>query len=134
LSADLMDRLDAPEARRWEYEAEGDTLVGTVLNLGTFTGDYGSSPTVTVEAEEGSAENGESIEAGEAIIFYASPKIAQDELEAAAPNVGDRIGIRYHGERQPKRGENAYKVFKVAVERRDGLKEQLAAPAGDDGW
>jgi hypothetical protein len=127
--SDLMDRLDAPDARKWEHE-EGDVLVGTIVNLGTFTGDYGTSRTVTVDPEDGTTESGSALTEKESLIFYASASVAANELEAAGPKIGDRIGIKYHGTRPGKSG-NDYKLYRIAVEHRDRLVDGLDS---GDGW
>lgn len=116
--SDWLDGLDAPDARRWEFSKEGDQLVGEVVGVGTFTGDYGTSPTVTIMPDvANTTEDGSKVKEGEALIFYASAKIAADEFEAKRPAVGDLLAIRYKGERDTKDGKNTYKVFAFAIQK-----------------
>lgn len=116
--SDWLEGLDAPDARRWEFEQDGDQLVGEVVATGTFTGDYGTSNTVTIMPDvENTTEDGSKVQPGEALIFYASSKIAADEFEAKRPAVGDLLAIRYKGERSTKDGKNSYKVFAFAIQK-----------------
>lgn len=131
MSDRLMDALDAPDARKWEGDSEGDFVIGTILKLGTFTGEYGTSPTVIIQVQSGQ-EGGQPMEEGESVIFYASATVARNELENADPRAGDRIGVKYHGTATGKSG-NDYKKFKVAVERVDRLQGQLDEPPAESG-
>lgn len=93
----LTQRLDEPTPPKWEHEP-GDKLLGTVVDLGTYEGEYGSSPTVTIDAVEGSTEaGGTAIAPGERRIFYASRTVARSKVEGKKPQIGDRIGIAYKG-------------------------------------
>jgi hypothetical protein len=134
----ILDRLEAPDARRWEFEDEGDQLVGEVIALGTYTGEYGESRTVTVMPDVSTTtESGSKVQPGEPLIFYASAKLAADALEAEDPSVGDQIGIRYNGERSSKDGKNSYKLIRIAVQHVSpviaGLDAKDAA-TGQDDW
>jgi hypothetical protein len=123
--ANLIDQLDAPQARKWEYE-EGDVLIGTVLQLGTYSGDYGTCRTVVVEPEEGTTEEGNGDAANEPLLFYASAKTAADELDNSDVAVGDRIGIQYHGMREAKGSGNKYHLFRIGVEKADKLADAIS--------
>jgi hypothetical protein len=129
---DLFDKLDQEPATSWVPE-EDDKLVGTVTALGTWTGEYGTSQTVTIEVEKGSTEEGEAIEAGSLRTFYASSTAAASQLERANPSVGDRIGVAYKGKATGKSGRE-YHDYRVAVDRKVPLAPGATAtkPARDD--
>ena len=130
-----LDQLEAPDARRWEFEDDGDTLVGEVVGLGEYTGEYGTSRTVTILPDvENTLEKGERVQAGEPLIFYASAKIAADELDAKDPRVGDELGIAYKGEKSSKDGKNTYKVFRMAIKRNSAVASELKQDAGQADW
>jgi hypothetical protein len=131
---DLFDKLDQEPASSWVPE-DGDKLVGTVTSIGSWTGDYGTSTTVTIEVEKGSTEEGEQIDAGELRTFYASSTAAASQLERANPSVGDRIGVAYKGKATGKSGRE-YHDYRVAVDRKVPLAAAAAIaprePAGDE--
>jgi hypothetical protein len=122
---DLFDKLEQEPATSWSPE-DGDKLVGTVTAIGTWTGEYGTSTTVTIEAEKGSTEEGEAIAAGELRTFYASSTAAASQLERANPSVGDRIGVAYKGKATGKSGRE-YHDYRVAVDRKVPLAPQSVA-------
>lgn len=114
--SDWKDALDAPEARKWEYE-EGDTFSGEVLDVGSYTGEYGTSPTVTIMPDSDTTEGGVPVSTDEPLIFFASPKLANDEVERLDPKVGDLFAIKYKGDKPTKDGKSTYKVFRAAIKR-----------------
>jgi hypothetical protein len=127
LSDDLFEKLDQEQAKAWIPE-DGDKLVGTVTHIGEWTGEYGTSVTVTIEAEKGSTEEGEAIEPESLRTFYASSTAAASQLERANPSVGDRIGVAYKGKATGKAGRE-YHDYRVAVDRKVPLAAPAAAPA-----
>lgn len=147
---DLFDKLDEEPASGW-HPQEGDKIVGTVTHIGEWTGEYGTSKTVTIEVEDGSTEGGESdeggvaIEAGSLRTFYASSTAAASQLDKANPSVGDRIGVAYKGLATGKSGRE-YHDYRIAVDRKvplaavaapeattvDAVADQPAAEPGDD--
>ena len=80
MSADpLRSQLALPTA--WRPDP-GDVLVGTVIELGERPSKYGGSyPTVSVATES-----------GEVVVVHAQRQVLREELEAAAPVPGERIG------------------------------------------
>jgi hypothetical protein len=124
---DLFDKLDQEPAKAWVPE-EDDKIVGTVTFIGEWTGDYGTSKTVTIETEKGSTEEGEAIEVGSLRTFYASSTAAASQLERANPSVGDRIGVAYKGKQTGKAGRE-YHDYRVAVDRKVALAAPPAAAA-----
>lgn len=135
-----MDQLDAPDARRFEFEEVGDQLVGTVVSTGTYTGDFGTSPTYTIRAELANsienAGNGDLTDE-ELVIVYASQKLLREKLEEQQVGVGDVVAIRYNGEKPTKDGRNTYGLWNVA--KKPGVVAELdaqetAQKAGGDDW
>ena len=126
----LLDKVNAPSARRWEF-TEGDLLIGEVTGLGSYTGEYGTSRTVTVYPSKETTEDGKAVSA-EPLIFFASSSVAAQELDQADPQVGDEIAIKYHGEKPTKTGGNTYKLFRIAVEHTNKLAKAVEETGG--GW
>ncbi len=120
--------VDAPDARRWEYE-EGDLLVGSIVAIGEYSGEYGTSQTVTVDPDKPSTEAGKALK--EQVVVYASPTVLARKLKDAGLRVGDKVAIKYHGETSAKDGRNTYKNFGVAVDRAQGLAAQAASDGAD---
>jgi hypothetical protein len=77
-------------------------LIGRVVDLDEFEGEYGRYVVVVVERD-----------GGERVAWHAKPVVAKSELAKAAPDVGDRIGIRYDGSQ----GERNYHAFRVVLGR-----------------
>lgn len=126
MSDDLFEKLDQEQAKAWVPE-EGDKIVGTVTHIGEWTGEFGTSTTVTIEVEDGSTEEGEPIEAGALRTFYASSTAAASQLERANPSVGDRIGVAYKGKAAGKKSGREYHDYRVAIDRKVALATQPAA-------
>jgi hypothetical protein len=105
--ASLEDRLDSfPEA--WKPEAVGDKLVGRVVDVDVRESKYGDPyPIVVVETEDGTER-----------AFHGFHTISRRELAKQKPQVGDRIGIAYHGRSEPSEpGMSGAELYKVIVEK-----------------
>jgi hypothetical protein len=115
----FIDSLDQEvEARKWEYE-EGDTLVGRVLDIFEGTGDFGPYKGYVVSPEpEHTTEDGnnEAVQEDDPLVWYVNDNsAAKRSIPASGINVGDRLGVKYVGERQSK-GDRTFKKFNVKVE------------------
>lgn len=95
----LTDRLDS-FAQPWRPEV-GDKLIGEITDLDERENQYGTYPVVTVLTDE-----------GEELAFHAFHTVARNELAKRRPQVGDRIGIAYHGKPEGKE----YELYRVVVE------------------
>lgn len=119
----LRARLDAPHAPAWRPEPGGD-LVGTVAGLSNRTHpDWGAYPIVTVATADGE------------LAWHAYGAVARQQLDDAAPSVGDLIAVRYEGKREASTGAFAgkgYHAWKVVVERAPTKPVSPARPA--DPW
>lgn len=97
----LKDRL-LTELRSWRPDQEDEpTLEGVVVELGTFIGDYGESPTVTVLTDD-----------GDELIWNVFGTVAEKQFGQARLEVGNRVGIGYLGWRNEGK-EGAYKNWRV---------------------
>src|SRR5206468_3062798 len=101
----LDERLDA-FAEPWKPEP-GDKLIGEVADLDERESEYGSYPIVTVLTDE-----------GEELAFHAFRTVAKNELAKVRPQIGDRIGIAYHGKPDGK----DYELYRIIVERDEAPK------------
>jgi len=107
------------EARKWEYE-EGDTLVGRVLDIIDGSGDYGPykgyvvAPEAEFTTEDGG--NSDAVSEDDPLIFYVNENsAAKRSIPATGIAVGDRLGVKFVGEREAKSGR-MFKKFNVKVE------------------
>jgi hypothetical protein len=105
--ATLEDRLDS-FAEAWRPEAAGDKLMGRVVSVDMRDSEYGDPyPIVTVETDDGTER-----------AFHGFHTIARRELAKQKPQIGDRIGIAYHGRGEPaKPGMNGAELYRVIVEK-----------------
>jgi len=118
----FMEGLDQEvEARKWEYD-EGDTLVGTVVDVFDGDGDYGPykgyvvEPEVDNTTEEGSSDT---IAADDPLVWYVNENsAARRSIPGTGISVGDRLGVKYVGERDAKNGRT-FKKFNVRVAKPD---------------
>jgi hypothetical protein len=111
MTDDINRMLDSfPEG--WRPKV-GDKLIGAVIGLETRTGEYGEYPIVVVRTDE-----------GQDFAFHAYHTVAKSELEKLQPQVGDRIGIAYHGP-HPARG---YERYRIIIVRRAGEAAADNAP------
>lgn len=102
---DLLNDLDESQSTEGWTPEPGDVLLGTVTKLDTRESEYQDEPypIVTVEVADGSTEEGDPIEEGEARAFHAFRSVARSEVEDANPQKGDLIAIRYDGKVKGKR-------------------------------
>jgi hypothetical protein len=111
------------DAPAWKHD--GDTIMGLVVDLDTYVGEYGEIQTVTIEAAEGSTEEGgTAIPAGELRTVYAGRTVLRKKVEKeirSGLKVDDPIVVRHFG--IPEGRE--YHDYAVKAERAD-------PEAGDD--
>jgi len=69
----------------------------------TGTGDWGDYPVVTVQNDDGIFQ------------WFAFGTVARNQLEHAAPQPGDKIGIKYQGKKTSGAG-NEYHNYRVVAE------------------
>jgi hypothetical protein len=97
-------QVDREYAEAWRPEA-GDKLVGEVVELGQREGAFGTYPIVTVRRDDGTEA-----------ALHAFHTVAANELAKAAPQVGERIAIKYVGQKETESGQ-AYHAYRVATDR-----------------
>lgn len=101
----LEERLDADWAPAWRPEA-GEKLVGEVTALDKRTGYGGHEYAVlTVRAEDGQEWS-----------VHAFHSVLANELREAKPKVGERIGVKYLGQREGA-GGSSYHAYRVLIDR-----------------
>lgn len=118
---DVTDLLDAEDAAIWS-PAKDDTsghdrdLLGTIVDIGEFVGDYGSSPVFIIDR----GHDGEQCNPpGRFAKWFAFGKVAEGEVDRNQPRVGDKIGIRFRGFGEVQSGANKgkpYPLYRVAVQ------------------
>jgi hypothetical protein len=103
---DVDKQVDREYAEAWRYEP-GDKLIGETVELSQREGAYGIYPIITVRQDNG-------VE----LAFHAFHTVARNELAKAAPQVGERIAIKYVGVKEAGgEGRSSYHAYKVAVDR-----------------
>lgn len=134
--ADLKDELEQERrekewAETWKPQEPGDMLVGTLEGYDQATTDFGTYRVAHIRDEEGVLRG-----------LWLMHNVLQDEWEEAAPEVGERVGVQYHGKRS---GENYdYHMWAAKVDRSEDApqtsdeegtattEDENAATAGSD--
>jgi hypothetical protein len=98
--ARLREQAQAETPPKWDH-TDGDTLTGTLLELGSYEGEYGSSVTLIIEvAGGGSTEQGEPLQDEYVCTFYASRTVAEKKVDGALKRglkPGDLVAIQAKG-------------------------------------
>lgn len=84
----------------------GAELIGTVAEISSRTGSFGTYPIVTVREDS-----------GDELAFHAFHTVAQNELSKLRPEVGAHISVRYDGKRTPKSGRGSYYSYEITMDR-----------------
>lgn len=110
----FTDRLDSfPEA--WKPEP-GEKLIGELVDLDMRDSEYGDPyPILVVDAAEGSTMNGKPIR-GEHV-WHAFHTMARSEVAKKRPQLGETVGIAYHGKGTAAPGMNAPERWRMIVDR-----------------
>ncbi len=112
---DLLDSVEEDDSEGWVPTEKGEGIAGVVVKVGETRSDFANDgenpmvPTVTIQTRDGSKFR---------VIGYGS--VLKRELTDADPRVGDRIAVKYFGEKPIKKGRFAgkpYKHFGVVVKR-----------------
>lgn len=112
---DLLDEVEEDDSEGWVPSEKGEGISGIVVKVGETRSDFAKDgedpmvPTVTIQTADGSKFR---------VIGYGA--VLRRELTDAAPKVGDRMAVKYFGEKLIKKGKFAgrpYKHFGVAIRR-----------------
>ena len=106
------DRLEQGTAPAWRPDQEdADLLVGKVVDIDRGQSDYEPYPILTIEKKDGTV-----------VAFHAFHTVAKNILMEKKPNIGETIGIKYHGEQQTKPGSRfkSYIGYTISVDREAG--------------
>jgi hypothetical protein len=113
---DLLNAVEEDDSEGWVPTEVGEGIAGIVRKVSETRSDFAKDddddamcPTVTVETKDGTKYR---------VIGYGA--VLKRELRDQDPKVGDRIAIKYFGERLMKKGKFAgkpYKHYGVAVRR-----------------
>lgn len=116
----MEERLNAPDPEGWRPEA-GDLLIGTVDEVSSREGDFGPYPLIIVEKSDGSY-----------VAVHAFHSVLRNEIESLQPSIGDEIGIKYEGVKEPKgglkKGMSGYEMYRVKLERKSPAGSTVPSP------
>lgn len=113
---DLLDQVEEDDSEGWVPTEKGEGIAGIVVKVGETRSDFASEgedpmcPTVTIQTRDGDKWR---------VIGYGA--VLKRELQDADPKVGDRIAVKYFGEKPIRKGRFAgkpYKHFGVVVRRK----------------
>lgn len=112
---DLLDEVEEDDSEGWVPSEKGEGIAGIVIKIGETRSDFANEgddpmcPTVTLQTKDGTKWR---------VIGYGA--VLKRELKDADPRVGDRMAVKYFGEKPIKNGRFAgkpYKHFGVVVKR-----------------
>lgn len=112
---DLLDEVEEDDSEGWVPTEKGDGISGLVVKVGVTRSDFAADgedpnvPTVTIATKDGTKYR---------VIGYGA--VLKRELQDADPKVGDRLAVKFFGEKPIKKGRFAgkpYKHFGVAIKR-----------------
>lgn len=111
---DLLGQVVEDDSEGWVPTEKGEGVVGIVTKVGETRSDFATDddamcPTVVIQTSDGTKYR---------IIGYGA--VLKRELQDANPKVGDKLAVKYFGERLMKKGKFAgkpYKHYGVAIKR-----------------
>jgi hypothetical protein len=112
---DLLNDVEEDDSEGWVPTERGEGISGVVVKVGETRSDFANDgedpmcPTVTIQVADGTKYR---------VIGYGA--VLKREIQDADPKVGDRMAVKYFGEKPIKKGRFAgkpYKHFGVAVRR-----------------
>lgn len=112
---DLLDDVEEDDSEGWVPTEKGEGISGLVVKVGVTRSDFAKDgedpmvPTVTIETKDGTKYR---------VIGYGA--VLKRELQDADPKVGDRLAVKFFGEKLIKKGRFAgkpYRHFGVAIRR-----------------
>ena len=113
---DLLNEVEEDDSEGWVPTEKGEGIAGIVVKVGETRSDFANDgenpmvPTVTIQTSSGDKFR---------VIGYGA--VLKRELQDADPHVGDRMAVKYFGEKPIKKGRFAgkpYKHFGVVVRRK----------------
>lgn len=113
---DLLNTVEEDDSEGWVPSEKGEGIVGIVVKVGETRSDFANDnenpmvPTVTLQTRAGDKFR---------VIGYGA--VLKRELQDANPQVGDRLAVKFFGEKPIKKGRFAgkpYKHFGVAIQRK----------------
>lgn len=113
---DLLDQVEEDDSEGWVPAEKGEGIAGVVVKVGDTRSDFANDkedpmcPTVTIQTSSGDKFR---------VIGYGA--VLKRELQDADPKVGDRMAVKYFGEKPIKKGRFAGKMYKhygVVVKRK----------------
>lgn len=119
----MEERLNAPDPEGWRPEA-GDLLIGTIDDIGSRISDFNGEPypILTIELADGSY-----------IAAHCFHSVLRNEIESLQPSIGDEIGIKFEGTKEPKggvkKGMSGYEMYRVKLERKSPAGSTVPTPA-----
>lgn len=135
---DLLDQLDEPQAESWVAE-EGDKIAGRILNVDVTDLGHGPYPILTIEVQGGTLK-GEPLTPGETRACHLMATVQSNEVgfnrdtgrwdPERKPRRGGSIGMKYHGKKQGRNG-NEYDSWRVIYTEPAPVLDQLDADDGD---
>lgn len=110
MSDDFLDGLDQEFAESWKPDP-GDTLQGIVVHISSREGKFSPYPVVTVRRING--PRGAEVLTNDRLAIHCQPIVLRSWVEETEMAKGDRVAVRYNGQRTNEKGTSYYDYAKV---------------------
>lgn len=112
------DNGDAPPF--WDPEP-GETIIGTVIRYEDRQTKVGPCRVAVIE----------DVETDEPVSVWLSRMVLKNEFEKQSPRIGDTVGLKFHGERETRRGDSTYFHYTLRVVRTKAGDAYIASELRD---
>ena len=102
----LRERLEAGNPESWQPSMAGDEIIGTFVRVSVGHTAFGPSPIVVLTDEDGVEKS-----------VWLLHTVLRNQMNRLRPALGELVGIRYLGKREPVGGGSEYDDYRVVVDR-----------------
>ena len=122
IKQDPGELVDRKFAEAWRPDP-GGKLIGEIVELSSRSGfDDQPYPILTIKGDDGTE-----------LAFHAFHTVAKNELARLRPQVGQRIAIRYDGQKEGADGRARYHAYRVATDHAPEFSWGAFGDSGDVG-
>jgi hypothetical protein len=113
MARSLEEQLNGADPEPWMPEEAGESIFGEIEAISTREGDWGPYPVITLLTADGEVWN----VAGFGTVLHNDKGTGKFDGITDA-DVGRQLGVKYLGEKTPKKGGKDYKDYRVVLSAR----------------